>query len=51
VLRAQSYSTCGSQNTFDAWFGSGASSSGTTHTLPQLATVITNYVQTIVDRA
>ena len=42
-----SYQTCGTQNTFEAWFSSSGSS--TTHALPELATVVTNYVTSIVN--
>ena len=41
-----SYSTCGTQNTFESWFGSSGSSSS--HALPELATVVQTYVSTIV---
>ena len=40
-----SYQTCGASNTFAEWFGSSGS---TVHTLPELATVATSYVASIV---
>lgn len=43
-----SYSTCGSENTFQSWFTTSGSGYSQNHALTELATVVTNYVKNVV---